>query len=319
MRTQTWVALTVGITTSLLLAACGSTDSVGTASQAQPTSVVTVAAVPADQTRPSDLVGSWRLLETDEPAGTVVTMSAGLPPGSDSVARTPGGDLYVWRACGELSGGWTASADGLFVSAIDGLGGKCPTRELTTGGPKWLRTAFGFRTDGADRLLLDQAGRVTARLAPGGRATPGPDILASEADPDPPSDAFIRASVAPPALPASVRPALAAELVGTWVGASAPTPLPKRISIVAIRADGTWGGTDGCNGIGGRWASGRGGGLLASSGSSTLIYCDPGKDGDVPTAFDSAARAGFVGTELVLFGDRGERLVRLKRVYSRSR
>jgi hypothetical protein len=40
-----------------------------------------------------------------------------------------------------------------------------------------LRPATNYDVDGDARVLLDERGEVVARLLPGGRPTPGPDIL----------------------------------------------------------------------------------------------------------------------------------------------
>lgn len=74
--------------------------------------------------------------------------------------------------------------------------------------------------------------------------------------------------------------------------------------------DGTWIGSDGCNGGSGRWAMGDGGELLVTAGPSTLIGCE---GVGVPGLFAQSALAGFDGAELVLLDQTGAELVKLVR------
>lgn len=96
-------------------------------------------------------------------------------------------------------------------------------------------------------------------------------------------------------------PAEPADLVGTWVvDATYPVHIQPFLTIVA---DGTWTGSDGCNGVQGTWELGAGGALTTTAGPHTMIYCD-GKD--LPALFDAAATAAVDGDTLTLQDAAGE-------------
>ncbi len=64
-------------------------------------------------------------------------------------------------------------------------------------------------------------------------------------------DAELERQLAPAApLPAKLRPATAAELIGTWKSAAVGA---NQDQFLTIAADRTWQGSDGCNRTTGRW------------------------------------------------------------------
>lgn len=137
----------------------------------------------------------------------------------------------------------------------------------------------------------------------------GPDIAESEAEP-PVVTHQLRREFAPAApVPAALRPAEPAQLVGRWVpadGAGATAPRPP---FAELLGEGRWRGSDGCNGQGGRWIGGAGGSLLAVAGPQTLIGC---VGADVGGRLSTASRAGFDGELLVLLDTAGKEVARLK-------
>ena len=64
------------------------------------------------------------------------------------------------------------------------------------------------------------------------------------------------------------------ELSGRWVPVVSRSDRWHETPYVQFAQDGTWRGTDGCNGLSGRWSVDSDGGFEASSGPSTLIGCD---------------------------------------------
>ena len=64
---------------------------------------------------------------------------------------------------------------------------------------------------------------------------------------------------------------LPAEIPGFDLSAAGPQRDPATVS---FEADGTWTGSDGCNGLGGSYTVGEDGSFSAESGPSTLIACD---------------------------------------------
>nr|WP_202891862.1 META domain-containing protein [Kribbella shirazensis] len=121
--------------------------------------------------------------------------------------------------------------------------------------------------------------------------------------------------------PQSVSPTpqvLSAQTVsGTWqpvrmVGAeSLRAPRPKD-PVLVFRPDGTWGGSDGCNGLQGTYSIGPRGAFTATPGAQTLIGCE-----NVPHTgvLRAAKRIAMTGDTLQFFGADGRELAQ----YVRSR
>jgi heat shock protein HslJ len=95
---------------------------------------------------------------------------------------------------------------------------------------------------------------------------------------------------------------LAAEqLVGTWVvDATFETPTQPYLTIID---DGTWRGSDGCNGVQGTWELASSGTLEVTAGPTTMIYCE-GKA--LPTLFSEAKTAAVADETLTLMDGTGE-------------
>lgn len=242
---------------------------------------------------PVALIGLWQ-----------VTGAAGEE--TDAVLRIAPQSLSLWRDCGTLLGGWQADTSGLFIADLFGSTG-CPATDQLL--PGWLRDAAGYQVVGEERALLDGEGEPVARLLPGGKPKPNPNLAASEAEPPVVTDEVRRSLTARTAeLPAGLAAADRGALVGRWVPASGTAVRPKS-AFLELRADGSYTGSDGCNGVGGRWVSGRDGALLATSGVSTLIACD-----NVPIGqwLGTARRAGLVGETLALVDAQGKETGRLK-------
>jgi META domain len=306
-RRLTWTAVVV----LLLVAACGT----GTAGGQQPGRP---ASAPGDAV---GLVGLWTVRE-----------AAGEEPGA--ILRL-GDGLSLWRSCGHLDGFWRATADGLFIGFVAGGSGACyrgpgpahapeaSIRTSTDSVPDWLRQAAGYRADGPDRLLVDRDGRAVARLVPGGRPKVDADTAPSEGEPPVFTDALRRMLAPAAALPAGLRPAAAADLVGRWVPGDRPEARSPRPPHVTFAADGDLTGSDGCNAQGGRWLAGPAGAFLAIAGPQTLMSCAvprpagaaaPGVPApvDVGSWLTAASRAGLAGDELVLLDRSGRELGRLR-------
>jgi hypothetical protein len=98
-------------------------------------------------------------------------------------------------------------------------------------------------------------------------------------------------------------------LVGRWV----PTEDPRR-AYVELRPDGSWDGSDGCNGQSGRWVAGPRGAFLATTGLSTLVAC---RNVPLGSWLGATWRAGLDRGTLVLLDAGGQELGRLRRVGDR--
>lgn len=274
------VVLVIG--TALALSGCGGGEAVQGVGDGRG---------PAEQARPSDLVGAWGLEDANVDAGAVLTFSPG--------------EISLYADCGSLSGGWAANRAGLFLAEVDGGSGECfPADVDADPAPEWLSSATSFRADGDRRQLLDDAGTVTATLLPDLPADPVASF-AEALDLVPTADPATVAALdaEPEPLPADLTPATQEQMLGRWDPVDAPKPKREEAPHLKFRA-GRWGASDGCNGSGGRWTISSGGALLATGpGPSTLIGCE---NRDVAGAFAGAAWAGFDGEELVLVDRAGE-------------
>jgi hypothetical protein len=299
MRRRTCVAV-IAVTAVLALAGCGSQDAAGGASPSGSLPSVTSSGStpPPPGTDPVSLVGSW-----------LVRGNAAVEDGT--VLRISD-DLSLWASCGYVMGGWRADHHGLFVGHIDGGDGGCMPKQGDPT-PAWLTTVSRYAPDGDGFLLQTADGTTVARLAPGGRPTPGSNLLPSLADPPTVTDQ-LRAALAPGVgLPSALTPATPAGLVGRWK-AVAPTRSDGFVRQTppgaTLTAAGGYSATDGCNQTSGRWAASDAGSFVATGGASTLVGCD---NIDVGGWLAQATDAGFTGTTLVLVDHAGHELGRLTR------
>ena len=215
-------------------------------------------------------------------------------------------EFQLWRDCGMVAGSWAAT-DTLFLGAVwGGMGGTCADSGIPV--VTWLDDVTGYAqtADGYDLLSAD--GDALASLSIDGAPEPIADAAEFFAQP-PELTAEVRAQFrAPAALPAELQPASTDVLMGRWVPAGLDVPTDPH---VAFEADRIWSGSDGCNGGGGRWAVSDNGEFLATSGPSTLIYCE---GAPVPSWVAQTTSAGISPDGLLLLFDAsGTELGRLAR------
>ncbi|HEY9497843.1 MAG TPA: hypothetical protein VIQ78_02335 [Terrimesophilobacter sp.] len=219
--------------------------------------------------------------------------------------RLDAGEFQLWRSCGMIMGSWRAS-DTLFLAAPFGGMGDCVSTAMPRVG--WLERASGFEVtpDGYD--LVDASGSAVASLTIDGAPKPIPTAAEFYTQPPEITDQVRAAFRAAATLPAALTPATASTLAGKWV------PVAYSVSTdphATFAADGTWTGSDGCNGGSGRWVVGAGGEFLATSGPSTLIGCE---GAPVPSWVGQATSAGFNDDGwLLLFDAAGTEIGRLER------
>jgi hypothetical protein len=226
---------------------------------------------PVVHTNPLDLLGVWKVKAPGEGPG---------------VALRLGEQLILFRSCGEIGGDWRADHAGRFVDYVFSADGSCSHGTQAIAVP-WLAQVTGYQVQGSSRLLLNTAGHVVARLLPGAH----PKVSSH----DSPSDALpvrltpaIRAMLAPsPPLSSGLHPANADAIVGRWrtVGRQNGT----RPSYVQFNPNGSWVGSDGCNGAAGRYAI---------DDSGRLITTDGGPNGAV----------GCIGTQAMYWAERTRRI-----------
>ena len=261
---------------------------------------------PADNTETGDaettdavqLVDLWRVTEADG-------------AGTETFLRLDATGLIAWTDCGTAQGSWRASGTAFVADIWGESGGADCLRDAATRttAPSlgWLYAASRFRitADGAE--LLGSDGATVAVLRVDGAPPSNPNMTDDYLErPERTADDASRFAVPAP-LPGGMRPAAASELTARWEAEgsfAADTPFAE------FRADGTWSGSDGCNGGGGRWSLGDGGVLLATSGASTLIGCD---GIGVPGLVAATGRVGIVDGKLVLVDAGGVELQTLAR------
>ncbi|WP_368499475.1 META domain-containing protein [Herbiconiux sp. A18JL235] len=101
-------------------------------------------------------------------------------------------------------------------------------------------------------------------------------------------------------------PATAEQLVGTWVtGESYDSP---ELPFLTFAADGSWNGSDGCNGNSGEWSISSDGGLTTSAGLSTLMACS---GAPLPKSLTKASKALIDDGSLLLTDGDGATIVTL--------
>jgi hypothetical protein len=269
------------------LAACGAKASTAQSGVGHPASPVHQ---PVVHSNPLALVGTWKV------------KAAGEGPG---VALSLGEQLILFRSCGEIGGDWRSDHAGRFVDYVFSEDGSCSNGHGVIAVP-WLTQATGYRVHARSRLLLNSAGHVVARLSPGAH----PSVSSH----DSPSDALpvritpaIRAMLAPsPPLSSGLRPANADTIIGRR-GTLRPQA-GNRASYVQFNPNGSWVGSDGCNGAAGRYAIDDSGRLIITSGPSTAVACD-----GTPAMYwvERTRRIGVDGHDLVLLDAHGNVLGRL--------
>lgn len=101
-------------------------------------------------------------------------------------------------------------------------------------------------------------------------------------------------------------PATAEQLVGTWVtGETYDSP---ELPFLTFAADGSWMGSDGCNGNSGEWSIASDGGLTTSAGLSTLMACS---GAPLPKSLTKASKALIDDGSLLLTDGDGATIVTL--------
>ncbi|MFN8168650.1 MAG: hypothetical protein U0S36_07680 [Candidatus Nanopelagicales bacterium] len=286
---------------AVLVAACGTTSVTDVGSGA-PSPSPTASGSPSPSSSPSaqggdvlGLIGNWTATGPGVERGTVVTIDAD--------------EMRIWTRCGLTSASWDADPSGLFAADITSWSNDCFTARARW---PWAVSAHSWSRASDAVELRATTGEVTARLEPGGTPTTGPDVAAELGSPRPLTAEDRRRLGAHPALPPGLAPAAADDLVGTWV--VAPTASAAGVDDlgpgVEVDADGTWSGTDGCNGGDGSWTLGPDGAFIATLGPMSAVGC-PGPS--VPYWMSEARRVGLAGSALVLVGRDGKELGRLVR------
>jgi len=213
-------------------------------------------------------------------------------------------ELLLFEPCGVYSGGWRAQ-QGRFVTEISGgIGGSCDFERRLS---HWLYDVTGYAAsaDGAFDLV-DSGGQVIASLSPTKRHAPQSANYVDEMTTAPTITDETRATFEAPApLPPEAKPTVPS---GRWLPVQRTGDTDTFLSFVEpadAALNGTWSGSDGCNGGSGRWFYGPDGLFAATAGPTTLVGCE---GSNAPTWMWGAARVGMVGDELTFYDRDGEKL-----------
>lgn len=235
---------------------------------------------------PVELIGLWRVEADGEPDETWLRMEAG--------------SFQLWRGAGFDDGNWDASETHLVATTWGHVG-----EDHGVLGAEWLDGTHAVRrTEDGWQLLTDDGEPIATMTVDG---APEPIGSASDDYAQPPelTDDAREALRPPEPLPEDLEPATTADLTGRWVPADTSYATDPH---VILHDDGSWGGSDGCNGVGGGWAVPEDGRLLSTAGPMTAIGCE---GAPVGWWLAGASLAGLDGDVLVLLDRDGTELGRL--------
>lgn len=204
------------------------------------------------------------------------------------VAFTPRG-VTVERDRRLISASWVTGDNriGAVVGSWDGA--------LTDHSVPWLEDAGTFAREGAEFLLQAPDGSVLASLTPA-RGAPAP--RSASADSMSVSTSGAGSAFSLPVAPAAPGPALSPEeLTGRWRTGDAAADGSR--PFITFAADGTYRGSDGCDGISGKWLLLPGNRLVFTSSGRTQVGC--GNLQPVPEWTEATRSVSVVSGALTLF------------------
>jgi len=231
-------------------------------------------ATPTDQPLPAgepgqaiELVGMWSVTGLDEDP-------------ADTFLRIDAREVLLFTSCGVEYGSWRVAGTDLLMSVGTAAAVAADSPEPTegecagdgvAGTVPWVDSVDSYSAAGDGSFtLLDDTGEPVATLVEDGAPKPAPNL----------SDDFLHAPeitedtrawfVEGQPLPADAT--AATDLVGRWI----PTEKTGDLTdpFVTFAGDGSYEASDGCNGGAGRWKLGADGVFLATSGPSTLMFCE---------------------------------------------
>ena len=252
-------------------------------------------------------IPSVNLGEAPDPVGLVNLwrVSGVEGEGANTWLRIDATDFQLWRDCGITSGAWQSNGH-LFDASTSAADAACAPSMTVP----WLESVTSFRDIDGGWELTDSTHEVVATLTIDG--APEPSATAADFFTQPPvvtdaTRAALRQSVP---LADGLVPATADDIVGRWVPVGYDGEVRPEKPYALFERDGTWEGSDGCNGNGGSWAGASDGTFLATTGPSTLIACD---GYPIDYALSRATHVSVDGGMLSLFDADGIELVQLER------
>jgi len=240
---------------------------------------------------PVNLVNMWRVTAAGETPNTWLRLE-------------PGG-WALWRECGPIEGGWQASQTA-FVASNAFMGQQdCAFESWVV---PWLSQAAVYQPVDGGFVLLGADGGELARLSVDGLPPSNPNVWDAMRQPPEITNQVQQAFTEPPELPSDISAPTRENLIGRWEAQGQFETSPY----LEFMPDGTWEGSDGCNGVNGAWRLDSGGRLLATTGVQTLIGCD-----GVPLGawMYEVGRAGTLANHntLILYNRTGAELGRFTR------
>ena len=217
---------------------------------------------------PQKLIGTWIVTNTGTAAdGTTVALDW---------PQAYRGEATITADCGTIRGEWAANKIGEFIGKVTEWTTSCDNDsdgDTESGQPvqliAWLSTATAYTypttTQATTVELSNSAGANIATLVEL-QGSSGSARASASADPSASASASASASTSPSSA------VTVSEVVGKWVQAHRPQEAPTP-PFLQFTSDGTWSGSDGCNSGAGRWLLTDDGGILATSGPTTLITC----------------------------------------------
>ena len=201
-------------------------------------------------------VGTW----------TVHDVSA---PFEGAVLQIDGSYATLWRECGTLDYAALVGPTGRLRVRLQGGGGVC---DVDAGLP-WLEAATRLDADG-ERLVLEGADGTRLATLEHGDTPPVHESIAPELADDPILTDEIEATLTAPAIevPAGLTPAAEDAVTGRWYP-DRHSPADPDAAWLELRADGTWAGSDGCNGQGSVWLLEPSGWFRTGTWAQTEIGC----------------------------------------------
>lgn len=228
-------------------------------------------------TDPSALVGLWRV-------------SGVATEGVDTFLRL-GPELVVWSKCGVTFGSWVARGSAFLADASEFDSADCVTGDLGETIP-WLAQASSFSETADGIALLKADGSVVATLTIDGLPPKSSSYNDRYRD-QPTSAMYVDDELE---LPQGV--SAPGDITGRWVDPNSPNDE----AFIEFASDGFWSGSDGCNGVSGRWAIGQDGAFLMTSGPTTLVGCTRS---DASSQVLSSALVGATDQGLTFYDSQG--------------
>lgn len=227
-------------------------------------------------TSPTDLIGVWRV-DQGQSTGTVLEFS-------DS-------SYELHRSCGGTSGSWNADDAGNFIAMS--LSGSLACQSETD----WMESLTRFAVNQQELVFHDEAGTRLVQAHREAAASSTPNLESGEA---------------PTSLPADLRPATAAEIIGHWY--QTPREAKDRDGAnLNFEADHAMWTASACgNGTisSARWIMPTPGYLLVALGTSQTAFCaqQPGRSSPAYLPVRTPKLAGFAEDALVVIDEDGKQV-----------